>query len=264
MGRMKSRLSPPVFKGRLHDARTATSIGRWLGSAFAVCFVTGLVSHFMQHPPDWLANHIPSRPSWGYRLTQGLHVASGIAAIPLLLAKLWAVYPRLFERPPLRSVKHALERLSIAVLVAGAVFELATGLLNTAQWYPWPFSFVPVHYAVAWLVVGALVLHLAVKAPEIRAHWSRMVARDARPARTGRTRPAVPAGRGGRCCRGRHTDHRGPVLHPAEGLHPVRTAPPGPGPTGPARQPDGCRGRMSDGSPTRSTAWWWTVRSGTP
>lgn len=173
MGRMKSRLSPPVFKGRLHDARTATSIGRWLGSAIAVCFLTGLVSHFMQHPPDWLANHIPSRPSWGYRLTQGLHVASGIAAIPLLLAKLWAVYPRLFERPPLRSVKHALERLSIAVLVAGAVFELATGLLNTAQWYPWPFSFVPVHYAVAWLVVGALVLHLAVKAPEIRAHWSR-------------------------------------------------------------------------------------------
>lgn len=51
--------------------------------------------------------------------------------------------------------------------------ELATGLLNTAQWYPWPFSFVPAHYAVAWLVVGALLLHLAVKAPRIRAHWTR-------------------------------------------------------------------------------------------
>ncbi|RPF39213.1 molybdopterin-dependent oxidoreductase-like protein [Streptomyces sp. TLI_185] len=170
---MKLRVSPPVFKGRLHDARTATSIGRWLGPAFAVCFVTGLISHFMQHPPGWLVNDIPSRPVWGYRLTQGLHVASGIAAIPLLLAKLWTVYPRLFEWPPLRSVKHAVERLSVAVLVAGAVFELATGLLNTAQWYPWPFSFVPVHYAVGWLVVGALVLHIAVKAPEIRAHWTR-------------------------------------------------------------------------------------------
>ncbi|MEU0945475.1 molybdopterin-dependent oxidoreductase [Streptomyces canus] len=170
---MKLRVSPPGFKGRLHDARTATSIGRWLGPAFTLCFVTGLVSHFMQHPPDWLADHIPSRPSWGYRVTQGLHVASGIAAIPLLLAKLWTVYPRLFEWPPLRSARHALERLSVAVLVAGAVFELATGLLNTAQWYPWPFSFVPVHYAVAWLVTGALVVHLAVKAPEIRAHWSR-------------------------------------------------------------------------------------------
>lgn len=170
---MKLRVSRPVFRGGLHDARTATSIGRWLGPAFAVCFVTGLVSHFMQHPPGWLANSIPSRPAWGYRLTQGLHVASGIAAVPLLLVKLWTVYPRLFEWPPVRSVKHALERLSVAVLVAGAVFELATGLLNTAQWYPWPFSFVPVHYAVAWLVVGALVLHIAVKAPEIRAHWTR-------------------------------------------------------------------------------------------
>ncbi|MET8982787.1 molybdopterin-dependent oxidoreductase [Streptomyces sp. NPDC004539] len=170
---MKLRLSPPVFRGGLHDARTATSIGRWLAPAFAVCFVTGLVSHVMQHPPGWLADAIPSRPSWGYRLTQGLHVASGIAAIPLLLAKLWAVYPRLFEWPPLRSVRHALERLSVAVLVAGSVFELATGLLNTAQWYPWPFSFVPVHYAVAWLVVGTLVLHITVKAPQIEAHWTR-------------------------------------------------------------------------------------------
>ncbi|MFF3937320.1 molybdopterin-dependent oxidoreductase [Streptomyces phaeofaciens] len=173
MESMKLRVSPPVFKGGLHDARTATSLGRWLGLAFTVCFVTGLVSHVMQHPPGWLADGLPSRPSWGYRLTQGLHVASGIAAIPLLLAKLWTVYPRLFARPALRSVRHALERLSVAVLVAGALFEPATGLLNTAQWYPWPFSFVPVHYAVAWLVVGALVLHVAVQAPGIRAHWSR-------------------------------------------------------------------------------------------
>ncbi|MDX2676389.1 molybdopterin-dependent oxidoreductase [Streptomyces soliscabiei] len=170
---MKQRFLPPVFRGRLHDARTATSLGRWLGLAFVVCFVTGLVSHVMQHPPGWLADDLPSRPSWGYRFTQGLHVASGIAAVPLLAAKLWTVYPRLFEWPVLRSVRHALERLSVAVLVAGAVFELFTGLLNTAQWYPWPFSFVPVHYAVGWLVVGALLLHVAVKAPEIRAHWTR-------------------------------------------------------------------------------------------
>jgi DMSO/TMAO reductase YedYZ molybdopterin-dependent catalytic subunit len=170
---MKLGLFPPVFEGRLHDARTATSVGRWLGAAFAVCFVTGLVSHFMQHPPGWLADRVPSRPAWGYRLTQGLHVASGIAAIPLLLAKLWTVYPRLYEWPLVRSVQHALERLSVGALVAGSVFELATGLLNTAQWYPWPFSFVPVHYAVAWLVTGALLLHIAVKAPEIKAYWAR-------------------------------------------------------------------------------------------
>ncbi|WP_372405387.1 molybdopterin-dependent oxidoreductase [Streptomyces luteireticuli] len=170
---MRSRFFPPVFKGRLHDARTATSIGRWLGLAFAVCFCTGLISHLMQHPPGWLASELPSRPVWGYRFTQGLHVASGIAAIPLLFAKLWTVYPRLFAWPPVRSVRHALERVSVAVLVAAALFESATGLLNTALWYPWPFSFVEAHYAVAWLLAGSLVLHIAVKAPEIAAHWSR-------------------------------------------------------------------------------------------
>ncbi|MFC4607161.1 molybdopterin-dependent oxidoreductase [Streptomyces maoxianensis] len=163
----------PTFSGKLHDARTATAVGRWLGAAIAVCFVTGVTSHYLQHPPDWLANVLPSRPTWGYRLTQGLHVASGIAAVPLLLAKLWAVYPRLFVWPALRSVRHALERLSVAVLVAAAVFQLFTGLLNIVQWYPWPFSFVPTHFAVAWLLLGAVILHVAVKYPEIRAHWSR-------------------------------------------------------------------------------------------
>ncbi|MGR4880462.1 molybdopterin-dependent oxidoreductase [Streptomyces sp. LARHCF249] len=164
---------PPSFSGRLHDARTATSVGRWLGIAFAVCFVTGLISHYLQHPPGWLANGLPSRPVWGYRLTQGLHIASGLAAIVLLLAKLWAVYPRLYVWPPVRSVRHALERLSVAVLVATAVFQVFTGLLNIVEWYPWPFSFVPVHFAVAWVVAGSILLHVAVKAPEIKAHWGR-------------------------------------------------------------------------------------------
>ncbi|MFB7591078.1 molybdopterin-dependent oxidoreductase [Streptomyces sp. NPDC056169] len=164
---------PPAFTGRLHDARTATSVGRWLGAAFAVCFVTGIVSHYLQHPPDRLADHLPTRPVWGYRLTQGLHVATGLAAIVLLLVKLWAVYPRLFVWPPVRSVRHALERLSVAVLVASALFQVFTGLLNIAEWYPWPFSFVPVHFAVAWIATGSILLHIAVKAPEIRAHWGR-------------------------------------------------------------------------------------------
>ncbi|MFH9728235.1 molybdopterin-dependent oxidoreductase [Streptomyces sp. NPDC017254] len=172
------RLTPPsgpplTFTARLHDARTATVLGRRLGLAVAVCFVTGVLSHYLQHPPALLADRLPSRPYWGYRLTQGLHVASGIAAVPLLLAKLWAVYPRLFAWPPVRSVRHALERLSVALLVAAALFELFTGLLNTAQWYPWPFSFVPVHYAVAWLLLGALLLHLAVQWPAIRDHLTR-------------------------------------------------------------------------------------------
>ncbi|MFC4890797.1 molybdopterin-dependent oxidoreductase [Streptomyces beijiangensis] len=161
----------PRFTGRLHDPRTATAIGRWLGAAFAVCLVTGVVSHYLQHPPGALVNVLPSRPVWGYRLSQGLHVASGIAAIPLLLAKLWTVYPRLFVWPPVTSVRHGLERISVGLLVAASVFEVFSGLLNTVQWYPWPFSFVPVHFAVAWVLAGSVLLHVAVKYPLIASHW---------------------------------------------------------------------------------------------
>ncbi|MGW7005935.1 molybdopterin-dependent oxidoreductase [Streptomyces sp. NPDC054933] len=164
----------PAFKGRLHDARTATVIGRVLGAAILTCFVTGVFSHYLQQPPSWAVDVLPSRPSWGYRVTQGLHVASGIAAIPLLLAKLWTVYPRLFDWPPVKSVLHALERLSIAVLVASVLLELFTGLLDTVQWYPWPFPFRQVHFALAWVAVGSLLLHIAVKAPVIAESWRRV------------------------------------------------------------------------------------------
>jgi hypothetical protein len=64
----------------------------------------------------------------GYRFTQGLHMVSGIAAVPLLFAKLWTVYSRLFAWPPVRSVRHALERLSVGVLVAVVLLEIFTGL----------------------------------------------------------------------------------------------------------------------------------------
>ncbi|MET3984528.1 molybdopterin-dependent oxidoreductase [Streptomyces sp. PvR034] len=194
---LPARPRPPSFSGRLHDARTATAVGRWLGAAFAVCFVTGLISHYLQHPPSWAADALPSRPVWGYRVSQGLHVGTGIAAIVLLLVKLWAVYPRLFVWPPVRSVRHALERLSVALLVASAVFELFSGLLNIAEWYPWPFSFVPVHFAVAWVAAGSILLHVAVKAPEIRAHWSRRSPGTlALPAQDGPDRRALMLGLG--------------------------------------------------------------------
>lgn len=154
-----------AFRAHLHDERSASLIGTALGITFALAFITGLISHELQHPPTWLP--LPTRPVWFYRFTQGLHVASGLAAIPLLLAKLWTVYPRLFAWPPVTSLLHALERGSIAVLVAGAIFELVTGLLNIIQWYPWQFPFIQTHFWVAWITVGALLLHIAVKAPAI-------------------------------------------------------------------------------------------------
>jgi hypothetical protein len=158
------------FSSRLRSAAVAARIGLWLGAAFGIAFVTGLLSHYAQDPTGWL--QWPTRPTWGYRVTQGLHVAAGTASIPLLVVKLWSVYPRLFAANPLRPAKAALlnvlERGSIALLVAAGIFELATGLSNAAQWYPWSFSFRDTHFAVAWIAIGALLVHIAVKLPVIR------------------------------------------------------------------------------------------------
>jgi DMSO/TMAO reductase YedYZ molybdopterin-dependent catalytic subunit len=63
-------------------------------------------------------------------------------------------------------VLHGLERLSIALLSGAALFELVTGLLNIAYWYgAMPFGFIGAHYWTAWLAIGALLLHVAVKLP---------------------------------------------------------------------------------------------------
>lgn len=182
------------FPSPLHDPRVATVLGRWLGIAVAICFLTGLFSHLQQATPGWLI--IPSRPASLYRVTQGVHVLTGLIAVPLLLAKLWTVYPKLFARlpwPPTRkTVTAALERLSIAVLVAALALEVFIGFLNTLQWYPWPFPFRQTHYALAWIIVGALLIHLAVKLPLFRAHWRRTPAdRTPVPAPSGSLPPSI-------------------------------------------------------------------------
>jgi len=155
-----------TFTSAAHSERVTSRIGMALAVTFTTCFITGLISHLIQHPPTWF--FWPSRPAGFYRVTQGLHVISGIASIPLLLAKLWSVFPKLFGRPLVRSLPHALERLSILVLSASAFFELSTGLLNIAQNYPWNFYFPAVHYAVAWIAIGSIAVHVAVKIPVLR------------------------------------------------------------------------------------------------
>ncbi|ANE82287.1 molybdopterin-binding protein [Mycobacterium adipatum] len=150
----------------LRGTAVTARVGVALGLAVAVCFVTGLLSHFIQHPQPWFA--WPTRPVWLYRVTQGLHVASGIAAIPLVVVKLWSVWPKLFQRPVIGGPVRLLERGSILVLVASILFELTTGLLNIAHWYVFEFYFPPAHYAMAYVAAGAVLVHLAVKLPIVR------------------------------------------------------------------------------------------------
>jgi DMSO/TMAO reductase YedYZ molybdopterin-dependent catalytic subunit len=154
------------FTSRLHHEKVASWLGVWLGISFTTAFVTGLVSHFMQHPPGWL--QWPSHPVDLYRVTQGLHVITGFATIPLLLAKLWTVYPKLWQWPPFRTIGHAISRAMVFLLVGGAIFELATGLFNVAYWYPFPFFFTVAHYWTAYIVFGALLIHIANEAATVR------------------------------------------------------------------------------------------------
>ncbi|WP_083972181.1 molybdopterin-dependent oxidoreductase [Actinoplanes awajinensis] len=155
---------PDAFPSALRSTRLTSQLGIALGVAFLVCFLTGLISHLVQHPPRWF--WWPSEPAGLYRFTQGLHVATGLATVPLLGAKLWSVYPRLFTWPPL---KHAAERLSVVVLVAAALFQLVSGLLNVAHEYrPMPFFFTTAHYWAGWLVIGALLVHVGVQLPVVR------------------------------------------------------------------------------------------------
>ena len=161
---------PDDFTSRARGTELTARVGTALGIAFGICFLTGVWSHYQYASPGWLP--IGPHPAQLYRVTQGLHIVTGMAAIPLLLVKLWSVYPRLFILPP-KKVSPALlvdllEKASIGVLVSASVFQLTTGALNIAQWYPWEFSFRRTHEAVAWILIGALLVHIAVKLPIIR------------------------------------------------------------------------------------------------
>ncbi|MFP5363166.1 MAG: molybdopterin-dependent oxidoreductase [Thermoleophilia bacterium] len=167
-GRLARRRPPRPFRegaftSRLHDEGIAARLGVALGVAFLACFATGLVSHFAQHPLDVGFLSTPAQPSWLYRVTQGVHVATGIAAIPLLLLKLWTVYPLLFAWPPARDLQQATERLFVGALVALALLQLFSGLANTTRWYPWEFNFVATHFWTGWMLIGALGVHAGAK-----------------------------------------------------------------------------------------------------
>ena len=151
--------------------RPAALLGAALGLAFTVCALTGLFSHLHQHEPAWL--DLPARPAGLYRVTQGVHVVTGFATVPLLLAKLAVVHHHLLAWPPVRSVAHAVERAFLLPLVGGSVFLLVSGVANVARWYPWGFFFPAAHFAAAGLTMGSLVVHIGAKWATTRASLAR-------------------------------------------------------------------------------------------
>lgn len=156
----------PHFSSTVRSTALTARLGRVLGIAFTVCFLTGLLSYTQYLTWPWLPK--PVVPAWGYRLTQGIHVTTGVACIPLVLVKLWSVYPTTFRWPVFPSARRVLEIVSAVVLVAAVLLQLVTGFLNLLDWRPFRWDFVVVHYALAYVVIGSVLLHVAIKLPDIR------------------------------------------------------------------------------------------------
>ncbi len=179
--------------------------GLWLTSVFGsvllatlpIVIITGLLSYIAYGPQfgqaipgdvgwlklptfDW-----PADPSWLYRLNQGLHVGLGLILIPIVLAKLWSVIPRLFVWPPSRSIAQLLERISLLMLVGGILFEIITGVLNIQYDYIFGFSFYTAHYYGGWVFIAGFLIHIAIKIPLMWAGLRSMSMRDV--LRTNRT-----------------------------------------------------------------------------
>mgnify|MGYP003945668863 CR=1 FL=1 len=193
--------SPGFWRSPLRGTWFTSVLGLVLLVGITVLFLTGLVSYAAYNPglspvndqtPDKgvLGFYLfawPTNPYWLYRLTQGLHVTLGITLIPVLLAKLWSVVPKLFALPPARSLTHALERISLLLLVGGGLFEFATGVLNVQLDYVFPGSFYPLHFYGAWVFFAAFVAHAALKAPAaVRAVRGRREEREEREDRADR------------------------------------------------------------------------------
>jgi DMSO/TMAO reductase YedYZ molybdopterin-dependent catalytic subunit len=116
-------------------------------------------------PLDWYLFAWPTHPSWLYAASQTVHVSLGLALIPVVIAKQWSVLPRLAQWPPWRSPALVIERISLLLLIGGIYFELVTGILFIEYWFPFRFNFTAAHYYGAWIFLGALGLHVAVKLP---------------------------------------------------------------------------------------------------
>jgi DMSO/TMAO reductase YedYZ molybdopterin-dependent catalytic subunit len=179
---------PEFWKSPLRGPWLTSVLGSILLVLVTLVALTGFLSHAAYQPDlgrnglvepdvpfttffDW-----PTGPSWLYALTQGLHVNLGLVAIPVVLAKLWSVIPRLFQWPPARTPAEGIERAAVALLVASTGFLLATGVANIQYWYVFDFDFVKAHYYAAVVFVAALAVHLLVKIPvALRAYRSRGV-----------------------------------------------------------------------------------------
>ncbi len=122
---------------RLRSPAVTARVGLWLGICFGIAFVTGSDQPLGPAPAPLAARSRPGRlglprhPGPARDLRDGRGPAAAGQAVDGL--------PKLFARPPREIAElalHGLERVSIAVLVAAAIFQLVTGLANVGPVVP--------------------------------------------------------------------------------------------------------------------------------
>jgi DMSO/TMAO reductase YedYZ molybdopterin-dependent catalytic subunit len=200
---------PGFWRSPIRGPWLTATLGIVLLIGFPLVFVTGILSHAAYMPQlgnndvlprdlglqfvkvDW-----PTNPVWLYALNQGLHVTVGIVLVPVLLAKLWSVIPKLFAWPPAPNAAEVLTKLANLLLVGSAFFQLATGIANIQLWYPWQFNFVVAHFYGGWVLIFSIALHVAIRMPKVRA--AMRTNKDLKPLRTSlqdtRPEPYEPGG----------------------------------------------------------------------
>ena len=172
--------NPMFWRSPVRGPWLTSFLGTLLVPAIAVIALTGFIDHWAHFPElgnatvgsavdiPALFHFSASWPSWSYAVTQGTHVTLGMMVLPLVLAKLWSVMPKLFQRPVVTNIAGALERISLLGLVGSVLVEFATGILAANDWAPWSFDFNTVHYYGAWMFGTLFVLHACIKLPVVR------------------------------------------------------------------------------------------------
>ncbi|MCV7416639.1 molybdopterin-dependent oxidoreductase [Mycolicibacterium litorale] len=195
---------PLRWRSPLRGLWLTSVLGAVLLVTLPIVTVTGLLSYIAYGPQfgqaipadvgwlklptfDW-----PTDPAWLYRLTQGVHVGLGLILIPVVLAKLWSVIPKLFVWPPATSPAQLLERVSLLMLVGGILFEIVTGVLNIQYDYIFGFSFYTAHYFGAWVFIAGFLVHITLKIPRMRVGLRSMSMRAVLRTDRAGTRPEHP------------------------------------------------------------------------
>ncbi|MCV7443764.1 molybdopterin-dependent oxidoreductase [Mycobacterium paraense] len=173
-GRARSALGPGRWRSPVRGPWLTSVFGLVLLIGIPIEFLTGLASYAAYNPGfrsndpnpkhglfglylfDWLTS-----PGWVYRLTEGVHVMLGLALVPVVLAKLWSVMPKLFAWPRRPSVAQVLERASLILVVGGVAVEMTTGILNID--YLTTINFYSAHFFGAWAFIAGFVVHVCLK-----------------------------------------------------------------------------------------------------